>query len=184
MKTGYVVADAMTTKPITCEPDITLKECAQIMKKHDVGSVLVMKGDTLIGIITEYDFVKKAAAEGLRMDETLVRDVMETRLITITPEKDILEALKIMSKHGIRHLPVMEGEKLVGYITMRTILKIEPQLLELITERIELRGIRPDSPLLEEFEEELRGQCEECGNYSSELREIEGKKLCPNCAEE
>jgi len=185
MKTGYTVADAMTTKPVTCSPTTTLKECAQLMKHHDVGSLLVIDNDELAGIITEEDFVHKAAVQGLNLNTAVAQDIMSDNLVVVEPGTDIFDALNIMNEHRIRHLPVMEEGKLRGLITLRTILKIEPQLIELIAERIELRGISPESPLLESFETELSsGQCESCGNYSNRLIERDGKKLCPNCAYE
>ena len=181
MKTGYVVADAMTTKPITSGKDISVQECAQLMKKHDVGSILIMEDQDLAGIITEKDLVQRIIAPGLPLDSP-IENFISTDLITIAPHQDILDAMKLLEKHDLKRLPVIENEKFVGLLTMKTILKIEPQLFELIADRIELRGINPESPLLESFDQELsEGQCESCGSYSSRLIDDMGKKLCSNC---
>lgn len=180
MKTGYVVADAMTTKPLTVRQDESIKDCALLMKKHDVSSMLIKDDKEVIGIVTGKDYVYKAAAAGLSLDAP-VKDIMSLVKYTVSPRVDITEAVKIMNTHRIRHLPVMEHGKLVGYITMTTILKIEPQLFELLVEKIELRGIGPKSPLLGPLDAELSGKCESCGNYSSRLIEDEGIMRCPNC---
>lgn len=181
MKTGYVVADVMTTKPVTCTKKTSLLQCAQTMKQHAVGSLLIVERGALIGIFTDTDFVYKVAAEELPLSSP-VEKVMSTALYTTTPATDIVEAVQVMNKYNIRHLPVMEDKKLVGYLTLKTILKIEPQLFELLSEKIELRGISPESSLLGDYDEELsEGLCESCGNYSSKLIEIEGQRICKHC---
>ncbi|MBN1275540.1 CBS domain-containing protein [Candidatus Woesearchaeota archaeon] len=180
MKTGYAVADVMTTKPLTAPPQTSIKNCAELMRKHDVSSMLITEEEDLVGIVTGKDYVYKAAAKGLSVEEPVSR-IMSAPTHTVRPGADIFDAVKSMNENGVRHLPVMEGRKMVGYITMTTILKIEPQLFELLTEKIELRGISPQSSLRESLDSELSGQCESCGNYSSKLVESEGRMVCPNC---
>ena len=180
MNTGYVVADVMTTKPITCTKDITLSECAKLMKDYQVGSVLIKEKGELLGIVTDKDFVYKAVAKGLDFEQP-ISTIMSTKIISITPGTDIFDAVKTFHKNGISHLPVMEDGELKGFITQNTILKIEPQLFELLSEKIELRGIAPGSQLIDSFDAELSGQCESCGNYSTKLTENEGRMVCPNC---
>ena len=180
MKTGYAVADAMTTKPLTIGPEASIKECAVLMEQHDVSSMLIKDDKEVIGIVTGKDYMYKAAAKGIPVDDP-VKSIMSSIKYTVSPRVDITEALQLMNKHGVRHLPVMEHGRMVGYITMTTILKIEPQLFELFAEKIELRGIGPKSSLLGPLDSELSGQCESCGNYSSRLVENHGRMVCPNC---
>lgn len=180
MKTGYVVADIMTTKPVTVSKDTSLKECALLMKQHGVSSMLVKERDELFGIVTGKDYLYKAVAEGLDLNAPIT-SIMSPVKYVVAPTLDILDAVQLMNKHGIRHLPVMDDKKMVGYITMPALLKIEPQLFELLTDKIELRGIGPDSSLLESLDDEFSGQCESCGNYSSRLVESEAGLICPNC---
>lgn len=180
METGYVVGDVMTTKPVTCTRETTLLNCAKTMKENEVGSLLIVEKGELLGIFTDTDFVYKVAAEELSMN-TPVKKVMSTVLYTTEAKTDIVDAVKTMNKHNIRHLPVMEDKKLVGYLTLKTILKIEPQLFELMSEKIELRGISPESSLIGLYNEELEGTCESCGNYSSRLTEVGGQRICSNC---
>jgi len=177
METGYKVSDAMTKKPVEVSEDISIKECAQKMKEHDVGSVLVKKNGKFVGILTEEDLVYKIVAEGKDAKKTKVRDIMVTRLITIEPDKDIYDALVKMSNNNIRRLPVLKDKELVGLLTLKDILKIQPQLFEIVAERYELReeNLKPISV------SEKEGICQNCGMYSKELIEYEGIMICPRC---
>lgn len=170
----------MTTKPVTIAADASIRECARLMKQHDVSSMLIREGEQTTGIVTGKDFVFKAAADGISVQEP-ISAIMSPLKYTVSPRVDITEALRLMNKYNVRHLPVMEHGRMVGYITMTAILKIEPQLFELFAEKIELRGIDPGSSVLELLEGDVSGQCESCGNFSSRLTENEGRRVCPNC---
>lgn len=140
MKTKYRVLDAMTLKPVVIHPDASLQEAAIFLKKYNVGSLLVKNGEReLLGIVTEWDFTRKAIANGMDFRNTKIRDIMTTDLITVNPNMDIFEALRLMNETNVRHLPVMENNKLVGFLTVKDILKIQPQLFELIIDKYELR---------------------------------------------
>ncbi len=178
MKTGYKVGDAMTIHPVTISKEITLKKCANIMKENHVGSLLVEEKGKVIGIITEQDMVRKAMAKLLDPAKTPVKKIMEKELLIINPKKDIYDALKLMRDHNVRHLPVLEKGKFVGFLTIKDILKIEPQLFELIVEKFELRE-ETRKPVFGGTEEE--GICEVCGNYSARLEDVDDSKVCPQC---
>jgi CBS domain-containing protein len=139
VKTGYTVGDAMTMNPITIPASKTLREAAKIMAKEHVGSLLVKENDSIIGILTEQDIVRKGVAGTGNTALKKVKEVMETNLTTTTPDEDIFEALRIMRDYNIRHLPVMHKGKFVGLVTLKDILKIEPDLYEIMVEKIELR---------------------------------------------
>ncbi len=87
-----------------------------------------------------------------------------------------MDALNVMRENDIRHLPAEEGGKIIGFITMKDILKIEPQLFDLIAEKIELQ---------EENRKQISvprdGLCENCGEFSETLHEVEGSRVCPGC---
>ncbi len=139
VSTGYTVADAMTQEPVMISPNKTLREAAKIMSKEHVGSLLVKEADSVIGILTEQDIVRKGVAGSGNTALKKVKEVMETNLTTTTPDEDIFEALRIMRDYNIRHLPVMHKGKFVGLVTLKDILKIEPDLYEIMVEKIELR---------------------------------------------
>ncbi len=182
IKTGYKVSDAMTHKPISVGPDITIAECSKVMLKNHVGSLLIMTQGKLQGMITEQDIVRKVIAIGLDPHKTKVKDAMITKLITIDPDSDIYEALVIMRNSNIRHLPVLHKKEMVGYLTLKDILKIEPQLFELMVERFELRE-EDHKPIFGE-ESIPEGICEICGEYSEKLYNIDGLMYCDSCKPE
>ena len=176
MKTGYKVCDAMTEKPIVVKENISLMECANVMKDHHVGAVLV-KNDGL-HILTEQDIVRKGTAIGLDPNQALVSEIMTQVYHTAEPQQDIFEALVQMRDTNIRHLPVIDGEKMVGLLTLKDILKIEPQLFELMVEKFELKEEerKPTKTIKEDV-----GVCNICGQLSEDLVEKDGVKVCDKC---
>ena len=138
-KTGYTVADAMTHNPITISQNLTLRQAAKIMAEKHVGSLLVKEKNAIIGIVTEQDMVRKGIILPGNPALRKVKDIMAANLITISPNEDIFHALREMREYNIRHLPVMNDGKFVGFITMKDILKVEPDLYEILVEKIELR---------------------------------------------
>ncbi|MBI4146857.1 CBS domain-containing protein [Candidatus Woesearchaeota archaeon] len=141
VKTGFTVADAMTTEPVTVSPKATLREAAKIMAKEHVGALLVKDKEQITGILTEQDIVRKGVATLGNTAQKKVNQIMETNLVRTTPEEDVFEALRIMRDYNIRHLPVMHQGKFVGLVTLKDILKIEPDLYEIMVEKIQLREI-------------------------------------------
>ena len=131
-----------------------------------------------MGILTEQDFVRKAIAPGLNVSATPVRAIMANTLKTISPEQDIFEALILMRDYNIRHLPVLDGKQFVGLLTAKDVLKIQPQLFELLVDTIELREAER-KPINRVIPGE--GICEECGEYTEALRDVKGTLVCPNC---
>ncbi|MBU1201099.1 MAG: CBS domain-containing protein [Nanoarchaeota archaeon] len=179
MKTGIKVFDAMTTKPVTGKVDDTITNCAKTMKKYGVGSLLITDKKQVVGMITEKDFVYKVLAKGINPDDTLARDIMEKNLFTITPESDLYDAMVEMRNNEVRRLPVEEDGKIIGLLTDKDILKIEPQLFELFVEKMRIR--EEDSKPIADFGKYEEGLCESCGNWSYRLKDVEGSKICSNC---
>lgn len=178
MKTGYKVGDCMTIHPVTVPKTTTLVDCANLMSDKHVGSLLVEDKGKIVGIVTEQDMVRKGIAKLLDPAKAHIEKVMETELMTISPDKDIFEALTMMRDYNIRHVPVLDKGKFVGFLTIKDILKIQPQLFELIVEKFELRE-ESRKPVFGGEE----GVCEVCGNYSSDLEEVDGQNVCPQCKE-
>lgn len=139
MKTGCKVCDAMTKKPVTVSPDCSIKECAQIMATHKVGSLIIRKNNKLLGIIKERDIVRSVVLENKSPKKALVKDYMVKKVITITPEVDIYDALVKMRDRDVRLLPVLNKNKLIGLLTVKDILKIQPSLFDLLAEKLILK---------------------------------------------
>jgi CBS domain-containing protein len=137
MKTGVSVADAMTQEPITISPNLPLEACAVLMKEHNIGSLIIREKDKLKGILTEWDIVRKVVATGGNPKKLTAKDVMESNVVTISPNQDIYEALVKMRNNDIRHMPVVKAGVLVGYLTIKDVLKIQPELFEILVEKME-----------------------------------------------
>jgi len=179
MKTGIKVIEAMTHNPITIEPNAALKRAANMMAEMHVGSLLVKEKDKIIGVMSEQDIVRKAVAKG-NISRYKVKHIMEEHLISIEPDKDIFEAILMMRDYNIRHLPVMSKGKFHGLVTAKDILKIEPDLFEIMVEKIELKEEKK-KPIYNIQERE--GICELCGEYSEELIPVDGSLMCSKCRE-
>lgn len=178
MKTGLKVIDAMTKRPIGVSPNTSVKECAGIMKKHHLGSIVVMEDNKLLGIITEQDLVYKVIVNEMDSNKTKAKHVMVKDVITISPDKDIYEAITKMHDLNVRRLPVVDRGTLVGILTMKDIVKIEPQLFEIMVDKIELRE-EARKPIHRVGEKE--GICELCGEYTDYLYSIDGSMVCFEC---
>ena len=138
MKSGIKVMDAMTKKPVWVDPKKTVRECTKLMLDKHVGSLLVEEGNKLIGLLTERDLVKMISL-GINPNKTKVKQVMTAKIVTITPEKDIYDAIVLMNKENLRRLPVVLNGRIIGLITLRDILTLQPTLFELIMDRIIVR---------------------------------------------
>ncbi len=110
------VRELMTTEPITVEPKATLGEVATLMKQQDCGSIPVVDGRRLVGIVTDRDIVVRGVAAGKDPKTQRVSEVMSADPVTVGPDDDVTEAEKKMADRQIRRLPVVEGGKLVGII--------------------------------------------------------------------
>ena len=107
----------MTEAAVTDRPDDTLQQAAGKMREQQTGSLLVLDGQDLVGIVTERD-VLNAVATATPLD-TPVSEVMSRDLITVEPGTSLREAARIMTERWIRHLPVLEGGRLVGIVSQR-----------------------------------------------------------------
>jgi CBS domain-containing protein len=115
------IVDVMNLRLVSIEPEATAREAARKMVEAGVGSIAVCNGARLAGIFTERD-VLRLAAEGTNLDEIQVGDVMTTDLVTVSGEDDIVAAARLMGERKIRHLPVVEGENLLGIVGIRDVL--------------------------------------------------------------
>lgn len=139
METGLCVAEIMTRKPITVPRNLSVRSAARIMKDKGVGSLLVTENGDLLGIMTKSDVIREVVAEARDAANITVGEIMVDAVITITPEKDIFDALVLMKDNDVRHLPVLDDDVLAGFLTIKDIIKVNPALFELIRDNIELR---------------------------------------------
>jgi CBS domain-containing protein len=103
----------------TVSPTSTVRDALTLMADKNVGAVLVMSGDTLVGIFTERDYARKVVLKGKSSNTTTIDDVMTGRLVTIDPTWTAGQCMALMDEQHIRHLPVLEQGRVVGVISIR-----------------------------------------------------------------
>jgi CBS domain-containing protein len=116
------VADVMVFRVVKVSPDDTVSVAIARMLEENVGSVGVCEGEKLVGMFTERD-VLRLAGEGSQFADVRVGDVMTRQLVTLAPDDDILDAARLMGERKIRHLPVLEGENLLGIVGIREVVR-------------------------------------------------------------
>src|SRR5438128_1965615 len=114
---GKSVKDVMTSNPCAIDADKPVAYAAEMMKKEDVGLAPIVEGDRLVGTLTDRDIVVRVVAEGKDPQQVKVRDVASQDLVTIDPQQNLDEALRLMARHQVRRLPVVEEDgRLVGVV--------------------------------------------------------------------
>jgi len=176
------VSEIMSTDLVTIASTETAEKAAKLMKARKVGSILVFDSEKPAGIITERDLVRCVMSEGKDPRSVKIREIMSKPLITVGIDAEINEIAEMMSRKNVHKFPVMSGGKIVGIVTDHDILKIEPDLVELLQEK-ERRMDEGSFPLIP-TKRGVRGICELCENYSGEMEEVNGCWVCPVCKEE
>ncbi|MCX8129682.1 MAG: CBS domain-containing protein [Clostridia bacterium] len=112
------VKDIMTKNVAYVNPNTTVTEAAQLMQKHNVGSIPVCDQTGVLGILTDRDIVVRNVAHGNNPQSTPVKDVMTKSVTTVTPDMDVNDVSSVMSSNQIRRLPVVENNMLVGMVAI------------------------------------------------------------------
>lgn len=146
MKTDIKVGDLMTRDFVSCSPETDAIVAIKKMCKNRVGSVVVKENNKLVGIMTERD-VLVALTKRKNLEKVKVKEIMTSKkLVTISPRRDVYDAVILMKKKEIRRLPVIEKGKIIGLITIRDIIKTIPSLFDVWADAIrikeEMRKIR------------------------------------------
>jgi len=174
------IRDIMSENPVMINKKASVLDAAKEMKSEMVGSIIIVEDGKPIGILTESDIMRKIVAEEKDPAKIAVEEIMSSPAITISPDAGIEEAVRIMGKHKIRRLPVVENEKLVGMVTERDLMQVSPLLMDIIEEWAEINRQRLAYKKERKF---LTGKCEECGMLSQRLLNVNGRLLCESCAE-
>ncbi|UCH01990.1 MAG: CBS domain-containing protein [Candidatus Bathyarchaeota archaeon] len=174
VKTEVLVKDVMTSPVIKVFEDETIRRVAKLMDDHNLGSIIVTDGKgNPTGIITERDIVKRVTAKNLIPNAVKAKEVMSSPLVAISPDEDISEAAKTMSKSGIRRLIVIDGKKMIGIISSNDIVSITPALIELMSEKARItQGPAIPRGFIS------AGYCDRCRQWSESLLEVDSGFLC------
>jgi len=114
------VAEIMTGAAVTDSTTGTLRSAAETMWRQQTGSLVIVDGSTIVGIVTERDILR-AIARGADPDTESIESVMSTELITVSSDTSVREAARMMAQNWIRHLPIVEDGKLVGMLSQRDV---------------------------------------------------------------
>lgn len=171
-----LVREAMTSPVITVDEEASIVEVARIMDENGIGAVIVTRRDGQpVGIVTERDIVLRVVAKGVNPAEAKAGEVMSTPLRTVGPETSLLDAMTMMNRLNIRRLGVTYKGRLLGIISDRDILRVVPDIIEIVQERSRIMSSEaPSGP-------SLVGYCDRCGCYSTNLKAISGEFLCEDC---
>jgi CBS domain-containing protein len=104
-------------------PDAKVFEALQLMAQKDVGALVVVDGARLAGILSERDYARKVILHGKSSQDIAVRDIMTSDVVRVDPERTVEECMSLMTQRRIRHLPVCEGDKLVGLVSIGDLVK-------------------------------------------------------------
>jgi len=115
---GQQVKEVMTTEPITLDRDASLVEAARVMRDRGIGDVIVVEGDDAEGIVTDRDIVIRAIAEGVDPNTTRLGQVVTADLTSVAPDDPVERAIELMREKAVRRLPVLDGGKPVGMISL------------------------------------------------------------------
>lgn len=134
---GQSIKDVMTSDPCTIDAGKSVAYAAKMMRDEDVGLAPIVEGDKLIGMLTDRDIAVRVVAEGRNPDQVTVAEVASKQVVTIDPQQELDEALRIMAKHQVRRLPVVEEDgRLVGVVAQADVARTgdDKQTGELVQE--------------------------------------------------
>ena len=103
-------------------PDVTVFEGLKLLASYGIGAILVMEGDKLVGVFSERDYTRKVALQGKNSREISIAEIMTREVVTVPPSAGTRVCMSLMSTKKIRHLPVVEGQKVLGMISIRDIM--------------------------------------------------------------
>jgi len=104
-------------------PQATVYEALQLMADKDVGALLVLENDRLVGVFSERDYARKIILKGKSSRDTPVRDIMSEQLITVQPEQTVADCMALMTHQRVRHLPVLADGQLIGIVSIGDVVK-------------------------------------------------------------
>jgi len=127
MKVSDTIGSLLKSRPrnriLSIAPEHSVFEALQLMAEYDVGALLVISNDELVGIFSERDYARKGVLMGHLSRETKVREIMTSPVVSVSPQHTVDECMSSMTEHHFRHLPVMENYNVVGVVSIGDLVK-------------------------------------------------------------
>jgi CBS domain-containing protein len=135
LKVSQILANKVHNKVYSIRPTQMVIEALEYMATYNIGALMVIEGDRLVGIFSERDYARKGILQNRKAKSTPVNEVMTANVFTVSPQSSIEDCMELMSEKKFRHLPVLEGSKVVGLISIS----------DVVTEIIEEQAFRIQS---------------------------------------
>jgi CBS domain-containing protein len=120
---GLVLKNKGAQKVLSIAPGQSVYEALEVMARHDIGALLVISDDRLIGILSERDYARKCILCGHHSHDTKVSEIMTSPVLFVSPEHSVDECMTMMTDHHFRHLPVLKGEEVIGLVSIGDLVK-------------------------------------------------------------
>ncbi|HEY7760727.1 MAG TPA: CBS domain-containing protein [Burkholderiales bacterium] len=123
MKTVRQIIEAKAHKVLSVSPDATVYDALMLMAERDVGALVVMDGEHLVGIFSERDYARKVILFGKASKDTTVREIMTDKVLCVRPEQTMDQCMALMTDKRVRHLPVLDHKHVIGVISIGDVVK-------------------------------------------------------------
>ena len=178
METRLAVRDVMTRTVVTATPAMSAAEAGKKMVENRVGNILIVEKGRPVGIVTESDMVAKVISKNVKPGSIKLEQLMSQPLITTKSSDDINDAVLVMAQKKIRRLPVIDDGALVGIITDADVIQASSEINQILDNLIQMNR---ETVLDRRDVIVTQGECEECEEFSEDLRQEEGRLKCPRC---
>lgn len=175
MTTRILVRDIMNSTIVSCHPDDSVNEIAKKMNEEKIGSIVIMRDETPVGIVTDWDIVTNAVAQDIKPSTMKGSDIMK-ELYTVEGEESITEAARQLRQKNIKRLGVVYKGRLVGIISASDVIAVTPELVDVVSEKASLIRGEIGRPI-----GNVSGYCDECGEWSDLLQFVQGTFTCEEC---
>jgi len=142
MKTVHQLLESKGSAVVSVSPESKVIDALRVMAEREIGAVLVVDNDKLVGIMSERDYARKVILRGRSSQETHVREIMTERVVYVRPQQTVPECMALMTNKRVRHLPVLDGDRLVGILSLGDLVKETISEQQFIIQQLEnyIRG--------------------------------------------
>ena len=173
------VKEIMSTPVYSIDINKTAKDAGQILRRARRGFLVVTKGKKAVGTLSESDLIQKIVAENKSASKVKLKDIMSSPIVVVNSNEDTITAVRKMKLNNIHRLPVVDNGSVVGVISLTDIARTSPEMLDLLEYRLKMK----EEPFVLR-EPTASGMCDNCENFSSNLKSKNDQWLCENCREE